>query len=72
MFFLFSADELREQLRKEITELKRANNEEVMEKETVQKTACELRSNIKKGEGEKIELNRNLSDAKQRIGGGYR
>ncbi len=64
-----AGDENRELMRKEITELKRAINEEVLEKEAVQKTAAELRGTIKKSEGDKIELSRLVGDAKQRIGG---
>ena len=56
-------------MRKEINELKRANNEEILEKEAVQKTAADLRNNIKRSEGEKIELNRALQDSKQRGAG---
>ena len=69
MPFIISGDENRELMRKEITELKRAINEEVLEKEAVQKTAAELRGIIKRSEGEKIELSRHVADAKQRIGG---
>ena len=66
---LFSADELRDLLRKEITDLKRNLNEEIREKEAVQKTAADLRNHVKKLEGEKTELSRQLQEAKNRIGG---
>ena len=54
---------------KEATDLKRAINEEIHEKESVQKTAHDLRNQVKKAEGEKIEQNRVIQDSKQRIGG---
>ena len=65
--FLPSGDEYRELQRTEITNLKRAVNEEVHEKEAVQKTANDLRNHVKKAEGEKTELARMLQDAKQKI-----
>jgi len=65
---LFLGEEVREVMRTDVTNLKRTINEEVLEKETVQKTANDLRNQVKKVEGEKIELNRLLTDAKQKIG----
>ena len=56
-------------MRTDITNLKRAVNEEVHEKEAVQKTANDLRNHVKKAEGEKTELSRLLQDARQKISG---
>ena len=55
--------------RKEIIEVKRLLNEEIREKEAVQKTANELRNMVKKAEGEKTELARLLQDGRQKIAG---
>ena len=62
-------DEHIELQRKEIIEVKRLLNEEVREKEAVQKTANELRNMVKKAEGEKTELARLLQDSRQKTAG---
>ena len=50
-------------------DVKRTLNDEIREKEAVQKTAEDLRTTVKKNEGDKIELNRNLTDTRQRAAG---
>ena len=67
--FPLTGEELRELMRKEIIDLKRGVNEEVHEKEAVQKTANDLRNMVKRAEGEKTELSRLLQDARQKIAG---
>ena len=62
-------DEHIELQRKEIIEVKRLLNEEIREKEAVQKTANELRNMVKKAEGEKTELARLLQDSRQKAAG---
>ena len=62
-------DEHIELQRKEIIEVKRLLNEEIREKEAVQKTANELRNMVKKAEGEKTELARLLQDSRQKGAG---
>jgi hypothetical protein len=64
-------DECRELMRKDITDLKRCCNDEVREKEAVEKASEELRSKVRKCEGDKVDIGRNLSDAKQRILGKF-
>ncbi|XP_021361091.1 rootletin-like [Mizuhopecten yessoensis] len=59
-------DEIRELMRKDMVELKRNINDEIREKDTVIKTAEELRSTVKKNECDKIDLNRSLCDHRQR------
>ena len=56
-------------MRKEIQELKRQWNDEILEKDAVNKTNEELREKVKKVEGEKIVLNRAVEERSQRIGG---
>ena len=56
-------------MRKDITDLKRAVNEEIREKDALSHTADELRAKVKGCEQEKTDLGRALQDAKQRIGG---
>ena len=56
-------------MRKEIQELKRQWNDEILEKDAVNKTNEELRDKVKKVEGEKIVLNRSVEERSQRIGG---
>ncbi len=56
-------------MRKDNADLKRAINEEIHEKEAVQKTAHDLRNIVKKVEGDKMELNRGVQEGRQRIGG---
>ena len=67
--YFLPGEEIQEQNRREISELKRSINEEIREKETVSKTAEELRVNVKKIEGEKTEVSRNVQDSKQKIAG---
>lgn len=55
-----------ELMRKDMVELKRNLNDEVREKELFSKINDELRGTIKKNEGEKTELNRDLCDHRQR------
>lgn len=56
-------------MRKDITDLKRAVNEEIREKEAVARTADDLRTKVKKSELEKTDLGRALQDSKQRVDG---
>ena len=56
-------------MRKDIVDLKRTMNDEIHEKEATQKAAIDLRNMVKKAEAEKIELNRSLLDAGQKIAG---
>ena len=71
MYVVFAGEEHQELQRKEIIEVKRLLNEEIREKEAVQKTANDLRNMVKKAEGEKTELSRLLQDARLKIGGTY-
>ena len=64
-----TGDEHKELMRKDIIDLKRTMNDEIHEKEATQKAAIDLRNMVKKAEGEKIELNRSLLDAGQKIAG---
>ena len=64
-----AGDEHKELMRKDIIDLKRAMNDEIHEKEATQKSANDLRNMVKKAEAEKIELNRSLQDAGQKIAG---
>ena len=68
-FGISSGEEVKEQMRREIVETKRAMNEEAREKELVGKTADELRGKVKKAEADKTEMNRVIQEAKQRISG---
>jgi len=56
-------------MRKDMVELKRNMNDEIHEKQAVQKTAEELRATVKKNECDKIELNRALADTRQKATG---
>ena len=67
--YLPTADEQKDQMRKEMVELKRNMNDEIHEKDAVTKTAEELRGVVKKNETDKIELNRALADTRQRATG---
>ena len=67
-----AGDEHKELMRKDIIDLKRAMNDEIHEKEATQKAANDLRNMVKKAEAEKIELNRSLQDAGQKIAGLWR
>ena len=67
-----TGDEHKELMRKDIVDLKRAMNDEIHEKEATQKAANDLRNMVKKAEAEKIELNRSLQDAGQKIAGLWR
>lgn len=58
-----------ESLRKEMMSLKRSLAEETYEKEAIQTTSNNLRNMVKKTEGEKLELNRILQEANQRVTG---
>lgn len=60
-----------ELMRKDMVELKRNLNDEVREKELFSKINDELRGTIKKNEGEKTELNRDLCDHRQRCSSKY-
>ena len=60
-----------ELMRKDMIELKRNLNDEVREKELFSKINEELRGTIKKNEGEKTELNRDLCDHRQRCSSKY-
>ena len=64
-----AGDEHKELMRKDIVDLKRTMNDEIHEKEATQKAAIDLRNMVKKAEAEKIELNRSLLDAGQKIAG---
>ena len=64
-----SGEETRDLMRKDITDLKRAINEEIREKEAIAHTADELRTKVKNLEQEKTDLGRAYQDAKQRIAG---
>jgi len=57
----------RESLKKEILELKRSFGEESYEKEVIQKTASDLRNDVKKLEAEKVENGRVIQELRQRI-----
>lgn len=63
---LFVEEEMLELMRKDMVELKRNLNDEVREKELFSKINDELRGTIKKNEGEKTELNRDLCDHRQK------
>lgn len=63
---LFAEEEMLELMRKDMVELKRNLNDEVREKELFSKINDELRGTIKKNEGEKTELNRDLCDHRQK------
>lgn len=69
--YLCAGEEVKEQLRREIVETKRAIGEEVREKDLIGKTADELRNKVKKLEGEKNEMSRVIQEARQRIGGNW-
>lgn len=64
-----AADEQKDGLRKEIMSLKRSLAEETYEKDAIQTTSNNLRNMVKKTEGEKLELNRLLQEANQRVTG---
>lgn len=66
-----AGDELRELLSKDIFDLKRNLNDEIREKEAVQRAAAELRNMVKNTEAEKVDLNRSVGDLKQRVGSEY-
>lgn len=53
--------------RKHIFDLKRNLNDEVREKETVAKTAIELRNKVKMCEAEKVDLSRSIQELRQRV-----
>jgi len=53
---------------KDIFDLKRNLNDEIREKEAVQRAATELRNMVKATEAEKVDLSRNVQDLKQRVG----
>lgn len=61
-------DETRELMAKDIFDLKRNLNDEIREKEAVQRAAAELRNMVKNTESEKVDLNRSVQDLKQRVG----
>lgn len=42
-------------------------NDEVREKETVCKTAGDLRAKVKASEGEKVDLSRTIQEMRQRV-----
>ena len=67
----WSGEEMLELMRKDMIELKRNLNDEVREKELFSKINEELRGTIKKNEGEKTELNRDLCDHRQRCSSKY-
>ena len=58
-------------MRKEIQELKRQWNDEIVEKEAVNKANEELRDKVKRVEGEKSLLSRNVEERHQRISGEF-
>ncbi len=56
-------------MRNEMAVLKRAVGQETYEKEAIQASANELRSLLKKSDGEKVEMNHILQETRQRITG---
>lgn len=67
---MFKGEEQKDQIRRDMVELKRNLNDESREKEAVSKTAEELRGTVKKNETDKIELSRALTDTRQKAAGG--
>ena len=73
MLIVFSTgEEQREQLRNEITDLRRTIGQEKFEKEAVQKTSNEMRNMVKKAESDKVDLSRTIQEYKQKISGLFR
>ncbi len=68
ILFFFTAEEMKDQLRKDVLDLKRGLNDEINEKETIGKAADDLRNKVKRAEADKTELNRGLQDSRQKIG----
>ena len=71
LFIILSGEEKNELLRKDVLDLKRGLNEEIQEKELIQKTAGELRQIIKKEEADKVDLQRIIQEAKHKHGSEY-
>ena len=56
-------------MHKSIIDLRRAVNDEIREKETIQTSANDLRVMVKKAESERIDMNRQLQDSAQKNNG---
>lgn len=67
MCSVWTAEENGELQRKHIFDLKRNINDEIREKETVCKTANDLRAKVKASEGEKVDLSRSIQELRQRV-----
>ena len=68
-YLLLVGEEYRENMHKSIVDLRRAVNDEIREKETIQTSANELRVMVKKAESERIDMNRQLQDSAQKNNG---
>jgi len=67
--FILAADEAKELLKSESSDLRRIIGQEQFEKETVQKTANDLCNMVKKAESDKTDLSRIIQDEKQKNAG---
>jgi len=63
------ADEQKEVTRSDMSALRLAVAQETFEKDTLQKSCVDLRTDVKRLEAEKGELSRIVHDAKQKVSG---